>query len=123
MLIPVSFIVINSIRAVNGSSVDEFTNQKTDLAIYDTAPIGTSSGLISELLEHWDCKPMQLRCRVSCGDVLRFLLLFLSQACIFFSMTKPSFICEYLLFMAFYRLLLSVSWFLKRRVENMMSFS
>ncbi|KAJ7958119.1 CST complex subunit CTC1 isoform X1 [Quillaja saponaria] len=65
MLTPVSFIVVNSIRALNEPCNDQFSNAYPTINSHDAAaPVITLSGLISELAQCSDSKHMRLHCRV-----------------------------------------------------------
>lgn len=68
MVIPVSFIVINSIRVANEPYYDNSSDFWSALYMSTAASLGSvSSGMISELLYSTDCKPMKFNCRVSLG--------------------------------------------------------
>ncbi|XP_030950352.1 CST complex subunit CTC1 isoform X1 [Quercus lobata] len=65
MLTPVTFIVINSISAVSEPYNDKNINSWPASDVHnDAAPDTVSSGLISDLIQRVDCKPMRFRCRV-----------------------------------------------------------
>ncbi|KAF3446226.1 hypothetical protein FNV43_RR11405 [Rhamnella rubrinervis] len=61
MLTPVSLILINSIR-VNELCSDKCSN--LDSCMHDASLDTITSGLISKLVQCFDCKPMQSHCRV-----------------------------------------------------------
>lgn len=74
MLTPVSLIVINSIRLVNEPHRDKWSNLQFKLSVNNKGSLdNVSSGLISELIQYSDDKPMRFRCRVNCFDTLIFL--------------------------------------------------
>lgn len=65
MLLSISFIVVNSIRVVNNPFIDKISNLWSNSDICNIAsPDTVSSGLISELVQCSDCKPMRFYCRV-----------------------------------------------------------
>ncbi|KAL5558189.1 hypothetical protein UlMin_034400 [Ulmus minor] len=64
MLTPASFIVINSIKVVNESCRDKCSSLASDISYT------ISSGLIFELVEQFDCKLMQVHCRVVTVNIL-----------------------------------------------------
>ena len=67
MLTPVTFIEINSISAVSEPYNDKYIDSWPASDVHnDAAPDTVSSGLISDLIQRVDCKPMRFRCRVSC---------------------------------------------------------
>ncbi|KAL5777858.1 hypothetical protein ACOSP7_010784 [Xanthoceras sorbifolium] len=71
MLTPVSFIVINSIRLVNEPNRDKCSNLWSNSDVNSIGSLDDiSSGLISELIQCSDCKPMRFRCRVVAIHVL-----------------------------------------------------
>lgn len=97
MLTSVSFIVINSIRAVsfqnkfikvdNESCSDKCSSPASYMQ--NAAPLDlVSSGLISELVKCLDFKPMRFHCRVSCilSSFLPYMIIFFSisfsQSCL-----------------------------------------
>lgn len=64
MLTPVSFISINSIRVVKCSSNYKFLSPASYIHNISSLEV-VSSGLIVDLVQRLDSKPMQLYCRVS----------------------------------------------------------
>ncbi|KAF5468328.1 hypothetical protein F2P56_012486 [Juglans regia] len=65
MLTPVTYIVINSIRAVSGPYSDSYLSFQPIPDVYSNAsPDTVSSGQFSELSQCSDCKPMRFHCRV-----------------------------------------------------------
>ncbi|XP_024952233.2 CST complex subunit CTC1 isoform X2 [Citrus sinensis] len=70
-LLSISFIVVNSIRVVNNPFIDKISNLWSNSDMCNKAsPDTVSSGLISELVQCSDCKPMRLYCRVVSVHVL-----------------------------------------------------
>ncbi|EEF52463.1 conserved hypothetical protein [Ricinus communis] len=70
MLTPVSFIVLNSIRVTN----ELFTEKCSDIQSSNISSASSldnvSSGIISELIQHADGKPLQFNCRVAAVHVV-----------------------------------------------------
>uniref|UniRef100_A0A2N9HSB4 CST complex subunit CTC1 n=1 Tax=Fagus sylvatica TaxID=28930 RepID=A0A2N9HSB4_FAGSY len=71
MLTPVTFIVINSISVVSEPCNDKYINSWPASDVHnDAAPDTVSSGLIYDLIQRLDCKPMRFRCRVVAIHIL-----------------------------------------------------
>ncbi|KAI9200887.1 hypothetical protein LWI28_014534 [Acer negundo] len=71
MLTPVSFIVINAIRLINEPNRHKWPSLWSDSDVNNIGSLdNVSSGLISELIQCSDCKPMRFCCRVVTVHVL-----------------------------------------------------